>query len=179
MTSIQRTPIVLFSLLTIVLSACSSTLDKEDLLVPRGEFYAREAHLVEAVSLGTISAGLLNREPHSKFVDAETFRSIIEESLRNNGYLSTHDSGRYVLDVDFINMAVLGVMRLTGTCMVEYVLTDTVTQSKKLMEKIETKHVEGMGTLSGHARSLQAREGAIRENIGEFISKLSQVEDLD
>lgn len=179
MTLIQRTPIVLFFLLTIVLSACSSTLNKEDLLVPRGEFYAREAHLVEAVSLGTISAGLLNREPYSKYVDAETFRSTIEGSLRNNGYLSSHDSGRYVLDVDFINMAVLGAMGLTGTCLIEYALTDTVTQTEKLREQIESKHVEAFHFDSGHARSMRAREGAIRENIELFISKLSQVEDLE
>lgn len=179
MTSIQRKLIVLFSLLTFILGACSSTSSKEDLVVPRGEFYATEAHLVEAVSLGTISAGLLNREPYSKYIDAETFRSAIEESLRNNGYLSTSDSGRYVLDVDFINLAVLGVFRLTGTCMIEYALTDTVTQAEKFREQIESRHVESFKGGSGHARSMRAREAALQENIRELISKLSLIEEIE
>jgi hypothetical protein len=148
------------------------------MVVARGEYHAGRTELSESVSLGEVNAGLLGTEPFSDFVDPSTFRDVVEGSLRNNGYLDPSNAGRYKLDVDFINMRVPAAgLNMTGTCMIDYILNDTVTQTQKLKETIESKHTEGLGTLSGYARSKKATEGAIRKNLQELIERLSRLDD--
>lgn len=108
-------------------------------------------------------------------IDNDAFLYALKQSLNSHGVLA-NTSGRYNLNVKMkeVKQPFLGI-DMTVTTFIDYQLTDTATNKIILNEIIEGQHTATMGdAFLGVERLRLANEGSAKENIKNFITKLSK-----
>ncbi len=111
-------------------------------------------------------------------VSDENLSQALEEALRQNGMFAEME-GKYTVLPSLVHLKqpALG-LDMTVTAQVNYIVRDS--GGKIVMEEtVSTPYTATVGdAFVGVTRVRLANEGAVRENIGEFIAKLSEFETI-
>lgn len=160
------------------LGGCSSpaTVEGMSSLSSFGEA-AAPSELHHAIELGTVTGGKPTNPLLTSDVGNAEFREALAQSLRAAGILATDGSpGAYLLEATLVGMELptMGFdLSVTTRSTVDYRVSPTAGEGKSLHNVVTRPYTATFSdALSGAERVRLANEGAIRENIREFIDQL-------
>ena len=167
-------------LLTIMLAlaGCAAPADRSGMTVPSVLALADpiDPGLVDGVAVGSVDGGQATSALGTSEVDNDDFQSALMDSLRNHGFLAEGSAPRYILYAHLLDVRQpLVGLSMTVTAKVRYELADAVNGQPAQERTIETEFTAPYSAaFAADERTRLANEGAIRENIGEFLSWLSR-----
>jgi hypothetical protein len=173
----QRTALMLLAI-TLLLGACAAPAERSNMTVPLITAVAEpvDSSLIDGIAVGSVDGGEETRALGTSEVDNEDFQSALMDSLRNQGLLAEGNAPRYILYAHLldIHQPMIG-LNMTVTAKVHYELVDAVNGQPTEETTIETEFTSPFGDAFGaDERTRLANEGAIRENIREFLAWLSR-----
>lgn len=131
--------------------------------------------LYQQVNMGKVEGGEKTNPIWTSQVDNPEFAAALENTLRVHALLAGPDKpGRYNLSATLVSMdqPFIGAS-FTVTSTVRYALVDAANGASALEETVTTPYTAKFNdAFLGAERLRLANEGAIRENIGEFIRRL-------
>ena len=166
-------------LLVAVIGGCASPATLEGMTVaPAGvRSESASAELRDAISIRSVLGGEPTNPLWTSEVGNAEFRAALEASLRNYGLLAEGGSGDYALDVTLIDLQqpVFGLeTKVTSTA--AYHLESNNDQKNPFDDTVIASYTARPSeSFFGVQRLRLANEGAIRENIREFIRRLEEV----
>jgi hypothetical protein len=128
------------------------------------------------IGIGIVTGGEETNPLWTSEVGNEEFKQALHDSLDGLKLYSGAADSRYVLDVHLVNLdqPLIG-FDATVTSSVRYVLSERVAKKSVLEELVVSAHTAKMSdSWYGVERLKLANEGSIRDNIAEFISRLSK-----
>ena len=167
-------------LLTIMLAlaGCAAPADRSGMTAPSVLALADpiDHTLVDGVAVGSVDGGQTTSALGTSEVDNDDFQSALMDSLRNHGFLAEGSAPRYILYAHLLDVRQpLVGLSMTVTAKVHYELADAVNGQPAQERTIETEFTAPYSAaFAADERTRLANEGAIRENIGEFLSWLSR-----
>jgi hypothetical protein len=134
------------------------------------------ADLEDTVAIGVVSGGEDMNPLWTSEVGNEDFKQALRDSLKGMKLYADLPGSRYLLDVHLVNLdQPLMSFDTTVTASVKYLLSERATKKAVLDELVVAKHTTTMSeSWYGVERLKLANEGAIRDNIVEFIRRLSK-----
>lgn len=159
------------------LSACASPAKVEGMTVTPAavQTAAMPEAIRQNITLGMISGGEPTNPLWTSEVGNEEFRAAIEASLRSAGALAPAGSaGGYLLEASLIDVQqpIFG-LDATVTSTVDYRVSPQGQEGRTFQTVVATPYTARMGeAFFGVQRLRLANEGAIRENIRQFIEQL-------
>jgi hypothetical protein len=173
----QRTAMMLFAT-ALLLGACAAPAERSKMIVGLTPAFAEPADtsLIDGIAVGSVDGGEATRALGTSEVDNEDFQSALMDSLRNQGLLAEGNAPRYVLYAHLldIHQPLVG-LNMTVTAKVNYELADAVNGQPTEETTVETEFTSPFGeAFAADERTRLANEGAIRENIGEFLGWLTR-----
>jgi hypothetical protein len=159
----------------LLLVAACATPAEVGMMIPSPPATEVPQPIVHAIEVGLVSGGQPTNPLWASQVGNEDFRAALVQALEQAQLDSlVGASPRYRLDADLVGLEqpVLG-FDLTVTATVNYELTP-LAGGEPYRTTIARPYTASMGdSLYAPARLRKANEGAIRENIGAYISELS------
>ena len=132
------------------------------------------AELRNAISIGSVAGGEPTNPLWTSEVGNAEFRAALESSLRNYGILAEGSPGGYVLDATLVNLQqpLFGLaMEVTSTA--TYHLEAQNSQKTSFDDTVITSYTASPSESFFAVQRLRlANEGAVRENIREFIRRI-------
>jgi hypothetical protein len=158
------------------LGACASPADRSNMTVgpTAGLERPTDISLVGAVAIGRVEGGEETNPLWTSQVGSEDFRGALTDSLRNHGLLAESGAPRYVLNGHLLGLQqpMFGA-NMTVTSAVNYELVDAVAARPLTGETVQTPYTAKWNdAFVGVTRLRLANEGAIRENIKEYLERL-------
>jgi len=134
-----------------------------------------DTSLVNAIAVGSVDGGQATQALGTSKVDNDDFQSALMDSLRNYGLLAEGSAPRYILYAHLLDVHQPWIgLNMTVTAKVNYELVDAVNGQPTEERTVETEFTSPFKeAFSADERTRLANEGAIRENIGEFIEWLN------
>ena len=173
----QRTALMLLAL-TLLLGACAAPAERSNMAVPQTLALAEpiDTSLIDGIAVGSVDGGEETRALGTSKVDNEEFQSALMDSLRNHGLLAEGNAPRYILYAHLLDVhQPLVGLNMTVTARINYELVDAVNGQPTEETTIETEFTSPFGdAFAADERTRLANEGAIRENIREFLAWLSR-----
>lgn len=173
-------PCALPTLLAIMLAlaACAAPADRAGMTAPSVLALAdpTDPNLVDGVAVGSVDGGQETSALGTSEVDDGDFQNALMDSLRSHGFLAEGNAPRYILYAHLLEVRQpLVGLSMTVTAKVHYELADAVNGRPTQDQTIETEFTAPYSAaFAADERTRLANEGAIRENIGEFLSWLSR-----
>ncbi|UEM25368.1 hypothetical protein JL100_035535 (plasmid) [Skermanella mucosa] len=173
----QRTATTLIAA-TLLLSACAAPADRAAMAVPYSPALAEpdDRSLVGSIAVASIEGGRETGPLSKSQVGNEDFQGALTDSLREHGLLAEGTAPSYILSARLVDLRqpIIG-LSMTVRATVEYELVDAVNGRPTLARAVETSHTTAFGEAFGaDDRTRLATEGAIRENIRQFLAWLSR-----
>jgi len=129
-----------------------------------------------AIGIGVVTGGEDTNPLWTPEVGNEEFKQALRNSLEIQDLYADSAGSRYVLDAHLIDLdqPLMG-FDTTVTSSVKYLLSERATKSAVLEEVVVSAHTTKMSeSWYGVERLKLANEGSIRDNIAEFIRRLSK-----
>jgi hypothetical protein len=173
----QRTALMLLAI-TLLLGACAAPAERSNMTVSQIPEFGQPADtsLIDGIAVGSVDGGQDTNALGTSQVGNEDFQSALMDSLRNQGLLAEGNAPRYVLYAHLldIHQPLVG-LNMTVTAKVNYELADAVNGQPTEETTVETEFTSPFGeAFAADERTRLANEGAIRENIGEFLGWLTR-----
>ena len=173
----RQRPALMLLPTALLLAACASPAERSNMTVGLIPALATPADtsLIDAIAVGSVDGGEATPALGTSQVNNEDFQSALMDSLRNNGLLAERNAPRYILYAHLldIHQPMIG-LNMTVTAKVNYELADAVNAQPTEETTVETEFTSPFGdAFSADERTRLANEGAIRENIREFLAWLS------
>mgnify|MGYP007027769996 CR=1 FL=1 len=171
----QRTATILIAA-TLLLAACTAPAERAAMTVPYSPMLAgpEDGSLVDSIAVAAIEGGRETRPLSTSQVSNEDFQGALTDSLREHGLLAEGTAPSYILSARLVDLRqpVLG-LSMTVRAGVEYELVDSVNGRPTLTRTVESSHTTAFTEAFGaDDRTRLATEGAIRENIRQFLAWL-------
>jgi hypothetical protein len=174
----RQRPALMLLAIALLLAACAAPAERSSMTVGLNPALAAPADtsLIDGIAVGSVDGGEATRALGTSEVDNEDFQSALMDSLRNNGLLAEGNAPRYILYAHLLDVdQPLVGLNMTVTAKVNYELADAVNAHPTEETTIETEFTSAFGDAFGaDERTRLANEGAIRENIQEFLAWLSR-----
>jgi|tagenome__1003787_1003787.scaffolds.fasta_scaffold20863017_2 hypothetical protein len=172
----QRTALMLLAT-ALLLGACAAPAERSNMTVPFVTALAEpiDTSLIDGIAVGSVDGGEATQPLGTSKVDNEDFQSALMDSLRNHHLLAEGNAPRYILYAHLLDVhqPLMG-LNMTVTAKVKYELVDAVNGQPNQERTIDTEFTSPFGdAFAADERTRLANEGAIRENIGEFLEWLS------
>ena len=134
------------------------------------------ADLQGTIGIGLVAGGEETNPLWTSEVGNEEFKQALHNSLEGLKLYSDAADSRYLLDADLVNLdQPLMSFDTTVTSSVRYRLSERATKRTVLEELVVSAHTAQMSdNWYGVERLKLANEGSIRDNIAEFIRRLSK-----
>jgi hypothetical protein len=168
-----RNLLLVLSLLS--LAACASPAERANMSVtPTSLVQPSDPSLVGGIAIGTIDGGQETNPLWTSEVSSEDFRGALSDSLRNHGLLAEGKPPRYLLNGHLLGLQQpLVGLSMTVSSNVNYELIDAATIEPVHGESVGAKYTAQFSdAFAGIKRLRLANEGAIRENIKEYLDRL-------
>lgn len=160
------------------LAACASGANPRGMTVTPNDLPANAvaAELESTIGIGIVSGGEDTNPLWTSEVGNEEFKQALRNSLEGLKLYGSSADSRYLLDAHLVDLdQPLMSFDTTVTSSVRYLLSERATKRKVLEELVVSAHTAKMGdSWYGVERLKLANEGAIRDNIAEFIRRLSK-----
>jgi hypothetical protein len=173
----QRTARMLLAL-TLLLGACAAPAERSNMAVPQTLALAEpiDTSLIDSIAVGSVDGGEETHALGTSKVDNEEFQSALMDSLRNHRLRAEGNAPRYILYAHLLDVhQPLVGLNMTVTARINYELVDTVNGQPTEETTIETEFTSPFGdAFAADERTRLANEGAVRENIREFIEWVSR-----
>jgi hypothetical protein len=130
----------------------------------------------ETIGIGVVTGGEDTNPLWTSEVGNEEFKQALRNSLEVQDLYSGADDSRYLLDAHFLNLdqPLIG-FDATVTSSVKYRITERAAKRTVLEELVVSAYTAKMSdSWYGVERLKLANEGSIRDNIAEFIRRLSE-----
>jgi hypothetical protein len=168
----------MFLAITLLLAACAAPAERSNMTVGLNPALAAPADtsLIDGIAVGSVDGGETTRALGTSKVDNEDFQNALMDSLRNNGMLAEGNAPSYILYAHLLDVhqPMIG-LNMTVTAKVNYELADAVNGQPTERKTVETEFTSPFGdAFAADERTRLANEGAVRENIGEFLAWLSR-----
>lgn len=137
---------------------------------------AISAEFQRTIGLGTVTGGEDTNPLWTSEVGNEEFKQALRDSLQIRDLYADADGSRYLLDAHLLNVdqPLIG-FDATVTSPVKYRVTERATKRPVLEELVVSAYTATMSDAwYGVERLRLANEGSIRDNIAEFIKRLSE-----
>ncbi len=169
--------VVLIAFLGLALGACAAPAAPENMTVEKTAVVAgADPWLLGAVYLDEVRGGEPTNPLWISEVGNEEFRDALARSLRNAGYLNEDAAdSALILKAHLLGLSqpIYG-FEMEVTAHVNYEVVVKESDSPYLLETVTTAYAADMGdAILGPKRLQVANEGAIRQNIREFLDRLS------
>jgi hypothetical protein len=173
----RQRPALMLIAITLLLGACAAPAERSNMTVGLNPALAQpvDTSLIDGIAVGSVDGGETTRALGTSEVNNEDFQSALMDSLRNHGLLAEGNAPRYILYAHLLDVhQPLVGLNMTVTARVNYELVDAVNGQPAEETTVETEFTSPFGDAFGaDERTRLANEGAIRENIGEFLAWLS------
>ncbi len=129
-----------------------------------------------AIGIGVVTGGEDTNPLWTSEVGNDEFKQALRHSLEIQDLYAGAEGGRYVLDAHLLDLdqPLMG-FDTTVTSSVKYLLNERATRKTVLEELVVSAHTTEMSeSWYGVERLKLANEGSIRDNIAEFIGRLSK-----
>jgi hypothetical protein len=174
----RRHPAPILFAITLALGACAAPADRSNMTVSQVQKAPgpTDASLIDGVAVGSVDGGQETQALGTSEVDNEDFQSALMDSLRNYGLLAEGSAPRHILYAHLLDVhQPLVGLNMTVTAKVQYELVDAVNRQPAQERTVETEFTSPFGAaFAADERTRLANEGAIRENIAEFLDWLSR-----
>jgi hypothetical protein len=172
----QRTGMMLLAT-ALLLGACAAPAERSNMTVSNITALAEptDTNLNGGIAVGSVDGGQETNPLATSEVGNEDFQSALTESMRNHGLLTEGGAPHYILYAHLLSLQqpVIG-LNMTVTAKVKYELVDAVDGLPTQEKTIETEFTSPFSdAFAADERTRLASEGAIRENIREFLDWLS------
>jgi hypothetical protein len=163
-----------------LLAACAQPARVTQMTVPNilAPVVAAKPELQNSVTVSQVSGGKATNPMWTSQVDNPEFKEALERSLEFNGVLAPEPSkARYDVMVNMVDLKqpLMG-LDLTVTAQVEYRVTDRTGAKEIYSESLVTPYTADFSSsLIAVERLRLANEGAVRESIKRFITRLGEV----
>ncbi len=162
----------------LVLGGCASgaTVQGMTAMPADGLRQAFSAEFRGAIGIGIVTGGEDTNPLWTSEVGNAEFEQALRRSLQIQDLYAGSDDSRYLLDAHLLDLSqpLMG-FDTTVTSSVKYLMTDRATKETVLEELVVSAYTAQMSdSWYGVERLKLANEGSIRDNIAEFIKRLSQ-----
>jgi hypothetical protein len=162
----------------LLLGACAAPAERSNMTVSHIPAFAEptDTSLIGGIAVGSVDGGQETHPLGTSEVDNEDFQSALMESMRDHGLLAEGNAPRYILYAHLLNLQqpLIG-LNMTVNAKVNYELVDAVNGQPSQDKTVETEFTSPFGdAFAADERTRLANEGAIRENIREFLTWLSR-----
>jgi len=163
--------------ITLLLGACAAPAERSNMTVSQIPDFGQpaDASLIDGIAVGSVDGGQDTNVLGTSQVSNEDFQSALMDSLRNHGLLAEGSAPRYILYAHLLDVhqPLIG-LDMTVTATVNYELADAVNGQPTRETTIATDFTSPFGdAFAADERTRLANEGAIRENIRQFLVWLS------
>jgi len=162
----------------LLLGACAAPAERSNMTLSQIQDLGQPADtsLIDGIAVGSVDGGQATSALGTSEVDNEDFQNVLMDSLRNQGLLAEGNAPRYILYAHLLDVhQPLVGLNMTVTAKVNYELADAVNAQPTEETTVETEFTSPFGDAFGaDERTRLANEGAIRENIREFLAWLSR-----
>ena len=157
----------------VVLSGCATPANKAAMSITKTEQLSRQAQLQGAFIVGTVVGGQETNPLWTSQVSSESFKSALEESLRNIDYFSSGEGGKFTIDANLkkLDQPLFGLT---------FDVTSEVIYRIEGMGHAKTIEVSAVGTATPSdafiaiERLRIANERSIKNNIADFINQIDR-----
>ena len=162
----------------LLLGACASGATGRGMTVTPTDLpgEAVSAEFQRTIGLGTVTGGEDTNPLWTSEVGNEQFKQALRDSLQIRDLYAGSDDSRYLLDAHLLNVdqPLIG-FDATVTSSVKYRVIERATKQPVLEELVVSAYTATMSDAwYGVERLRLANEGSIRDNIAEFIKRLSE-----
>jgi hypothetical protein len=170
--------IICTMLVSLLLSACATAPDIEDMVVgaEAGERLAFHQNLQNKIMVTSVEGGDETNPLWTSEIESEGFKSALVESLKAAGLLSAEENAAgYQLSVKIlaVDQPVFG-FDMTVSAEVEYKLASMTTGEVVFNETLKSEYTATMDdAFYGPERLKIANEGAVKQNIKMLLEELS------
>jgi hypothetical protein len=158
------------------LAACSYPAERAGMTVSPTVALAQpsDASLVGGIAIGIVDGGEETNPLWTSEVSSEDFKGALSDSLRNHGLLAEGTPPRYVLNSHLLGLQQpLVGLNMTVASNVNYELVDAGTVEPVHGESVGVKYTAQFSDAFAAIKRLRlANEGAMRENIKEYLDRL-------
>jgi hypothetical protein len=168
--------LVIGSCLLALLAGCASPAEVENMVVsPTESRDPVDLSLKTAVCVNQVTGGEETNPLWTSEVDNPSFRSALTSSLQNYGLLATAESScAYDLNANLLGLAQPGFgFDMEVTAHVNYEVLRHASDDPYFLKSVTTAYTATVGDAFAAIKRLRlANEGAVRENIEEFVRAL-------